>query len=198
MPIDPNNFTQLNIGEQGSIMDETAVDYGDLAPVTNPYPLASGSPVYRRRSRIVLAGQGLYDICNVSNVNINGSEYGVAVKPIIRAYDSPINYFDEVTGVSPNTPTTVVTYTVPSSKIFSFQGFKVSGDLNAKFTLLVDGTDTYTMRTTIANLDGIMYFNTPIFELNAGSYVTIEVIYYNNNVITCDFEGTIIGFNTSV
>ncbi len=198
MPIDPNNFTQLNVGEQGSIMDETAVDYGDIAPIANPYPLASGSPVYRRRSRIVLAGQGTSEICNVTNSNLAGYEYGITVKPIARAYANPINYFDEATGVSPNTPTTVATYTVPSSTIFSFQGFKVSGDLNAKFTLIVDGSDTYTIRTTNANLDGLMYFNTPIFELNSGSFITIQVVYYNNNVVTCDFEGTIIGFNTAV
>jgi hypothetical protein len=197
MPIDPNNFTQLNVGEQGSIMDETAVDYGDVAPVANPYPLSPGSPVYRRRSRIVLAGQGLYEICNVSNANLDGNEYGVAVRPIVRAYANPINYFDEALNVSPNTPTNIATYTVPASTIFSFQGFKVSGDLNAKFTVIVDGNPLYTIRTTSANLDGFLYFNTPAFELISGSFVTIQVLYYNNNVITCDFEGTIIGFNTS-
>lgn len=198
MPIDPNNFTQLNVGEQGSIMDETAVDYGDLAPITNPYPLASGSPVYRRRSRIVLTGQGLNEICNVSNSNLAGYEYGITVKPVIRAFANPINYFDQAIGVAPNTPTTIVTYAVPASTIFSFQGFKVSGDLNAKYSLVVDGTETYTLRTTVANLDGLMYFNTPIFEIGTGSNILVEVIYYNNNVVTCDFEATIIGFNTAV
>lgn len=197
MPIDPNNFTQLNVGEQGSIMDETAVDYGDLAPIANPYPLASGSPVYRRRSRIVLAGQGVYEICNVSNANIVGNEYGVAIRPIVRAYSNPINEFNNATGVSPNTPTTVVSYTVPASNIFSFQGMKVSGDLPSKFTLKVNSTEYYTLRTTSATLDGMIYFNTPVFEINAGDTVLIEVLYYNNNVITCDFEATIIGFNTS-
>ena len=198
MPIDPNNFTQLNVGEQGSIMDETAVDYGDVAPIPNPYPLASGSPVYRRRSRIVLAGQGAYEICNVNNTNLNGDEYGVAVRPIIRSYANPINEFDQATGVTPETPTTVVSYTVPSSTIFSFQGIKVSGDLPAKFTLLVNSSEYYTLRTTSANLDGIIYFNTPVFEVATGDTILIEVFYYNNNVVTCDFEATIIGFNTSV
>jgi hypothetical protein len=28
--------------------------------------------------------------------------------------------------------------------------------------------------------------------------VLIQVLYYNNNAITCDFEGTIIGFNTPI
>ena len=198
MPIDPNNFTQLNVGEQGSIMDETAVDYGDIAPIANPYPLASGSPVYRRRSRIVLAGQNAYEICHVSNTNLGGDEYGVTVRPIIRAYSNPINEFDQATGVAPETPTTVVSYTVPSSTVFSFQGIKVSGDLPAKFTLLVNSTEYYTIRTTSANLDGMIYFNTPVFEVAAGDSILIEVFYYNNNVITCDFEATIIGFNTSV
>ena len=105
MPIDPNNFTQLNVGEQGSIMDETAIDYGDVSPILNPYPLTSGSPVYRRRSRIVLAGQGLYEICNVSNANLTGSEYGVAVRPIVRTYANPINEFGDAVGASPNTLT---------------------------------------------------------------------------------------------
>lgn len=198
MPIDPNNFTQLNIGEQGSIMDETAVDYGDLSPINNPYPLTSGTPVYRRRSRIVLAGQGVYEICNVSNTNITGSEYGIAVRPIIRAYSDPVNEFDSETSVSPNTPTTVVSYNVPASNIFAFQGMKVSGDLPAKFTLKVNTTEYYTLRTTSASLDGMIYFNTPVFEISAGTTLLIEVIYYNNNVITCDFEATIIGFNISV
>lgn len=178
-------------------MDETAVDYGDLAPINNPYPLASGAPVYRRRSRIVLAGQGVYEICNVSNTSIVGNEYGVAVRPIIRAYSNPINEFNAETGVAPSTPTTVVSYTVPSSNVFSFQGMKVSGDLPAKFTLKVNSTEYYTLRTTSATLDGTIYFNTPVFEINTGDVILIEVIYYNNNAITCDFEATIIGFNTS-
>jgi hypothetical protein len=42
----------------------------------------------------------------------------------------------------------------------------------------------------------MLYFNTPVFEVNAGSVILIQVIYYNNNAITCDFEGTVIGFNT--
>jgi hypothetical protein len=197
MPIDPNNFTQLNVGEQGSIMDETAVDYGDVSPIVNPYPLASGSPVFRRRSRIVLAGQGLYEICNVSNDNLDGNEYGVAVRPIIRAYANPINEFDNANGIAPNTLTTVVSYEVPSSKVFSFMGCKVSGDVGAKFTVFVDASKVYTLRTTNANLDGIIYFNTPVFEVNAGSVILIQVVYYNNNATTCDFEGTIIGFNTT-
>jgi hypothetical protein len=198
MPIDPNNFTQLNVGEQGSIMDETAIDYGDVSPIPNPYPLTSGSPVYRRRSRIVLAGQGLYEICNVSNANLSGSEYGVAVRPIVRTYANPINEFGDAVGTAPNTPTTVVSYTVPSSTIFSFMGCKVSGDLGAKFTVYVGAVEIYTLRTTNANLDGIIYFNTPVFEVPAASVVLIKVLYYNNNAITCDFEGTIIGFNTSI
>jgi len=198
MPIDPNNFTQLNVGEQGSIMDETAIDYGDVSPILNPYPLTSGSPVYRRRSRIVLAGQGLYEICNVSNANLTGSEYGVAVRPIVRTYANPINEFGDAVGASPNTPTTVVSYTVPSSNVFSFMGCKVSGDLGAKFTVYVDAAEVYTLRTTDANLDGMIYFNTPVFEVSASSVVLIEVLYYNNNAITCDFEGTIIGFNTPI
>jgi hypothetical protein len=199
MPIDPNNFTQLNVGEQGSIMDETAVDYGDFAPITNPYPLASGAPVYRRRSRIVLAGQGVYDICNVSNDSLIGNEYGVAVRPIVRTYANPINEFGDSTGTSQNSPTTVVSYTVPSSNVFSFMGCKVSGDLGAKFTVYVDAAEVYTLRTTNANLDGMIYFNTPVFEVPASSVVLIQVIYYNNNnSITCDFEGTIIGFNTPI
>lgn len=196
MPIDPNNFTQLNIGEDGSIMDETAVDYGDVAPIANPYPLASGSPVYRRRSRIVLAGQGAYEICKVNNTNLEGNEYGVTVRPISRAYAYPINEFGSATSVPPETPTTIVSYTVPASNVFSFQGMKVSGDLPAKYTLYANLDEYYTLRTTSANLDGLIYFNTPVFELNAGDYITIEVFYYNNNVITCDFEATIIGFNT--
>ena len=198
MPIDPNNFTQLNVGEQGSIMDETAVDYGDLAPIANPYPLVSGTPVYRRRSRIVLAGQNLYEICNVGNTNVTGNEYGLIVKPINRVYGNPINEFDQVTSVSPESLTTIVSYTVPSSTIFSFQGMKVSGDLPAKYTLLVESVEYYTLRTTSANLDGIIYFNTPVFEVESGDSVFIKVFYYNNNVITSDFEATIIGFNTPV
>lgn len=198
MPIDPNSFTQLNIGEQGSIMDETAVDYGDVAPVTNPYPLPPGSPVYRKRSRFVIAGQGAYEICSVTNSNIIGDEYGVTVKPIIRAYDNSINAFDDATGISPNSDTTIVSYTVPSSTVFSFLGCKVSGDLGAKFTVFVDASIVYTLRTTNANLDGMLYFNTPVFEVAAGSVILIKAIYYNNNAVTCDFEGTIIGFNTPV
>ena len=196
MPIDPNNFTQLNVGEQGSIMDETAIDYGDVSPISNPYPLASGSPVFRRRSRIVLAGQGLYEICNVSNANSIGNEYGVAVRPIVRTYADPVNEFGDANGISPSTPTTVVSYEVPSLKVFSFMGCKVSGDLGAKFTVFVDASEVYTLRTTNANLDGMIYFNTPVFEVAAGSVILIQVIYYNNNATTCDFEGTIIGFNT--
>jgi hypothetical protein len=75
-------------------------------------------------------------------------------------------------------------------------GCKVSGDLGAKFTVFIDALAVYTLRTTNANLDGMLYFNTPVFEVNAGSVILIQVIYYNNNAITCDFEGTVIGFNT--
>jgi hypothetical protein len=196
MPIDPNNYTSLNIGESGSIRDATAVEYGDVAPVSNPYPLAPGAPVYRRRARTVVTGQNLEEITSVKNANLIGDEYGLVIKNSIRAFDNPVNEFDSAPSVNPNSLTTVTTYTVPSSTLFVFLGIKVSGDVAAKYTVNVNATTFYSLRTTATNLDGFLYFNIPPFELSASDVITIKVIYYNssNPSMACDFEGTILGF----
>lgn len=196
MPLDPNNFTILNIGDSGSIMDETAVDYGDVAPVPNPYPLIPGSSVYRRRARTVLCGQGKDEISSISNDSIVGNEYALVTRPSIRAYQNSINEYDEAIGVSPNSLTPIVSYTTPVSTVFVFTGVKVSGDVAAKYTIDVNGNPYYTMRTTAANLDGLLNFSIPPFELSATDVLTISVIYYNssNPSLSCDFESTIMGY----
>ena len=133
---------------------------------------------------------------SLKNAKLIGDEYGLVIKNSIRAFNDSINQFNSVTAINPNSLTTVTTYTVPSSTLFVFLGIKVSGDVAAKYTLNINATTFYSLRTTATNLDGFLYFNIPPFELSASDVITIKVIYYNssNPSMACDFEGTILGF----
>ncbi len=195
-----NTYTELNCGTGGSIMDEVGIDYGDVTPLPDSCAaVPPGTTVLRRRAKVIISGPNINEVTSVSNTNLIGSEYGVAVKSIDRAYATQVVYFDDVNSVSPDggsgTYTTVTTYTVPSGDTFVFQGVIVGGDIGAKFRIKTDSTVNFIVRTTNANTTNSLMFKNPPFEVASGSSVTVEVIYYNDNSsLSASFESTILGY----
>ncbi len=198
MPTD--TYTELNCGAGGSIMDEIGVDYGDITPLPDPCPpLAPGTTVLRRRSKVVISGADVNEVTTVSNTGLNGDEYGLSIRAIDRAYATAITSFDTATSVSPDdgsgTYTSVSVYTVPISSTFVFQGVVVGGDIGAKFRIKTDSTTNFIVRTSNANQTNSLMFKTPPFEVAENGVITVEVIYYNDNSsIAADFEATILGY----
>lgn len=175
-----NQFTELNPGSGGSIMDETGVTYGT-------------SPVLRRRTRLVLAGEGIDEICQVKNTNLDGTEYGLVVRSLPAIPANPILQFDTNNAVNDNVETSLVSYTVPSGVDFYFTGLSAQGDVPAVLRVYVDGACKLSFRTTASSPSLTQTFNLPPFSASAASVVSLKVTHFVSGV-TGEFEGTILGY----
>lgn len=175
-----DDYTILNPGVGGDVMDETAVTY-PTAPIT------------RKRPRVVITGEGIDDIVPALSDTPAGNEFGIATRPIFTGYPgSSLVQFNIVTLVPTSVETTVVTYTVPTGKKFYFLGYNCSGNTNAIFKLYVNGNVYFASRSSTANLNAEKTFSYPPFSVNQSITVTLKVIH--SNTASCDFEGTIIGY----
>lgn len=175
-----NQFTELNLGSGGSVMDETGVTYGS-------------SPVLRRRSRIILSGEGLNEIVEVKNTDLTGNEYGIVVRSLSTFPSNTVTEFDQNAAVSDNTETTIASYTVGAGATFYFTGVVANGDLPGRFRLYVDSNPVLSFRTVSSAPSIQQSFSMPPFTANTGQVVTLKVIHYISGV-TGEFEGTILGY----
>jgi len=101
----------------------------------------------------------------------------------------PTNTFG-TTSVASGATTIIVTYTVPTSKIFTLCGITVGGNEQAIFDLNIDGSPLVRIRNSGAERTKTQ----PICaeeELAAGVVITITAT--NNSNHTRPFEGTIFG-----
>lgn len=175
-----NQFTELNVGSGGSVMDETGVTYGS-------------SPVLRRRSRIVLTGENISDICEVKNTSLNGSEYGLVVRSLPTIPANSILEFDTNNSISDNLETVLVTYTVAGGTTFYFTGISAQGDVPAVYRIYVDSSCKFSFRTTASSPSVVQSFNMPPFSAPSTSVVTIKVEHFMSGV-TAECEATLLGF----
>ena len=94
--------------------------------------------------------------------------------------------------VAPNTPTVIATYTVPTGKTLDVDAFVVWGDVDAAWTLSVDGTPVGGTRTSPSKLsDSIAY--TVSIPVAAGSTVQVQATHYasSSQLLYANLEGNI-------
>lgn len=176
-----DDYTVLNPGEGGDVMDESLVVY-------------PSAPNNRKRPRIVITGEGIDDIVPAQSTNVNGNEFGLITRPVISNYPgNEQNTFDYVTLVAASIETTITSYTVPTDETFYFIGFNVSGNSNAIFKLYVAGNVVLASRTSVANLTLSMQYSYSPIKVNEGDTIEIKVTHNRIN-FECDFEATILGY----
>jgi hypothetical protein len=175
-----DDYTILNPGVGGDVMDETLVVY-------------PSAPTNRKRPRVVITGEGIDDIVPAQIIPTDGSEFGLVTRPIVPNYPgTEANTFGIVSLVLTGIETTVVTYTVPVGKTFYFIGLNTSGNANALYKLYVDGSVIIAGRSSVANLTlNLTYSYSPI-KVVAGDTIAIKVTHQAG--VSCDFEGTILGY----
>lgn len=178
-----DDYTVLNPGAGGDVMDESLVVY-------------PSAPTNRKRPRVVITGEGLDDIVPAQTTNPIGDEFGLVTRPIVSSYPgTEANTYDDVTLVPTSAETTIVTYTVPLGNTFYFIGLNASGNANALYRLYVDGNIVLAARSSVANLTvSLSYAHSPI-KVVAGDTISIKVIHEAS--VSCDFEGTILGYTLS-
>lgn len=174
-----DDFTILNPGVDGDVMDETAVTY-------------ASAPLVRKRPRVVITGNNLGEIVSALDNPPVGDEFGLVVRPIVSGYPGTlIHAFDTETAVISETETTIVTYTVPASKTFYFVGLSASGNTSAIFKLYVNSNIILAGRTSAANLNLDKTFHQSPVSVPALSSISIKVYHYTT--VSCEFEATIFG-----
>jgi len=175
-----DDFTILNPGDGGSVMDETGVIY-------------PSAPFVRKRPRVVITGEGIDDIVPAISTKPTGLEFGITTRPVLEYSGESITIFNFTTLVPTNTETTVTTYTVPVGKTFNFLGFVASGNANALYKLYIAGSPVLAGRSSVANLTLQMTYAMSPFQALAGETIVLRATHHAN--VGCDFEGTILGFN---
>ena len=175
-----NVFTELNVGSGGSVMDETGIAY-------------PSSPVLRRRTRIVLAGDGIDELVKVSNTELDGDEYGLVTRSLQAFPANSITNYNAQPTVAYNTETTICSYTVPAGANFYFTGLVTHGDVPSVFRVYVGATCKLSFRSVSSNPTVQQNFNTPCFKATSAAVVTIKAIHYMNGT-TGDYEATILGY----
>lgn len=174
-----DDFTILNPGVDGDVMDETRVTYAT-------------SPTIRKRPRVVITGENLGEIVPALDGSPAGDEFGLVVRPISSGYTGSLVYaYDASTAVAASTETTIATYTVPAGQNFYFIGLSASGNTSAVFKLYIDSDVVLSGRTSIANLNLDKTFHQAPVSAAANSVVSLKVYHYTPT--NCEFEGTIFG-----
>lgn len=175
-----NDYTILNPGIGGDVMDETLVVY-------------PSAPTNRKRPRIVITGQGIDEVNDVKNANVIGSEYGLVTRPIVPNYPgTETNTFGEATLVPNNSETTIVAFTAPVAQTFYFVGVHASGNSNAIFKVYVDGVAVLAGRTSVANLNWSQAYSFSPIKVAEGVTISVKVTHFAG--IACDFESTLLGY----
>lgn len=99
------------------------------------------------------------------------------------------NQYSEVLSVAGLATVTVLTYTVPASKIFRIKRVDFSGGNRAIYTLDINGATASTKRLYYARFNG--EFVMEYVELTAGDIV--KVIVENKTNMVADFNANLIG-----
>jgi hypothetical protein len=178
---DADNYTQLNPGQGGDFMDETAVTY------------TSGPPT-RKRPRVVLAGEGTTDIVPTPITDPTGTEPAILNRPIHSPYPGTlVSTLASVSSIAANTESTVVSYTVPAGKKFYFLGFCANGDIDALYKLYLGVGPVLSGRTSVAVPTVNINFPYSILVAAEGLTLRLKVTHYATG-LNGNFEGTIIGY----
>jgi hypothetical protein len=180
-----NKFTQLNIGTDGNIMDETGITYPD-------------GPPDRRRARVVISGDEIDKLSDVKNTQNTGSEYGLVTR-VIAPWQGGLSYeFGFATITNADALTEIVSYTVPVDATYYLTGLNCSADSVGVFKVFVnDGSgdsQVLQFRNNITNLNVIVSNEMPMVQVDSGSVITL----YAQNTTTPAmslYEGTLMGFN---
>jgi hypothetical protein len=174
-------YTVLNPGFGGSVMDETTIPY-------------SGS-VYedRRRARIILAGDTQDKLVQVKNGTLTGNEYALTTREIPTWQQSLTYEYGDANIAKGNPETAVVSYTVPSGKMYYFTGLNGSAAAVGVFRGYLDGNQFCQMRNNITNLNVNMNSSIPLIKANPSQVVSIKA--ENLSTLSSEsFEATMYGF----
>ncbi len=100
-----------------------------------------------------------------------------------------VNEYDTAAAVAKDTPTTIVSYTVPVGKTFYFKGVEASGENRAKYDVLIGGSVEATKRTyqPVFNAEFLFYNH----KVTAGTVILVRVEHNRPNA--GDFEARISG-----
>ena len=176
-----DNYTELNPGVGGDIMDETGVTYPT-------------SPTTRKRPRVVITGEGIDDIVPTPGASPGGTEPGLIVRPIYSPYPgTSIADLGTVSSVASASETTITSYTVSAGNTFYFLGFMGHGDINAVYRIYVESTAKLAGRSSVANPTLQINFPYSVFSVAETETIYLKV-EHDASGIQGDFEGTIIGY----
>ena len=176
-----SDYTQLNPGVGGDVMDETGVTF----------PVA---PTLRKRPRVVVTGEGVSDIVPAPSTPPAGTEPGLINRPIHSPYPgTPVASLATVALVPSSSETTIASYTVPVAQTFYFLSFVCSGDIHGLFKLYVDSTAVLSARTSVAAPTAQVGFPYAPFTAAAGQTVRLKVTHYASG-LQGNFEATIVGY----
>lgn len=181
-----NKFTQLNLGVDGNIMDETGITY------TVP-----GEPTDRRRARVVVAGDDIDKLADVRDTQNTGGEYALTVRVIEPWQGGLFAEFGFATLTNANPLTELVSYTVPVGSRFYLTGINCSADAVGVFKVLVDdGTgesQVLQFRNNVTNYNVIASSSMPMIQVDAGSVVYLKAAN-TTTPSAATFEGTLLGY----
>lgn len=184
-----DGFVTLNPGLNGEIMDEERV---------GPYGVA---PFFRLRSRVVVAGTAVQAIADVIDYAPAVDACGLVVRPVVDpTIPQPIGLpgttiveYGDISSISSNIETTVVSFIVPVSQVFSVIGFVCSGNVEAQYILKVDGVTKMVSRSSPASPTTDISFKLAVPIATGGQTVALRAIHFALPV-SADFNGTILGY----
>jgi hypothetical protein len=102
----------------------------------------------------------------------------VVISSGIPAFDSTFNSYSE--GLVPfDTPTTILTYTVPALEVVYVLGMVCWGDTDGEFFIYVDGIQRGGGRTTAATPTFTGDYTAAPISATAAQVITIKVNHYN-------------------
>ena len=179
-----DDYTQLNQGMGGDVMDETGVRY------------PSGPPV-RKRPRLVLTGEQAAEIASVANHAPVGDEYGLIVRNIPSPPGTSVIHYGEITAVPSHAEISTISYTVPPGMVFSFTGFTASGQFACKYKIYLNTNVIFCSRTTAADLNSIISFQNAVLPFPENTIISLRVTHSEDG-FQGEFEGTLLGHNLPV
>ena len=93
--------------------------------------------------------------------------------------------------ITANTETTVVSYTVPSGKVFKLTGWRANGKAHAVFSLFLNGDKVVEERNSVASPNVGDNLGVGL-KAEAAEVITIKVLHHEMGK-TVNFHGTILG-----
>lgn len=177
-------FTTLNPGSSGDSMDESGISYGS-------------APTLRKRPRVVIGGDDAAgSLAGVINTQPVGSEYGLVTRnipAIAPVAGTPIAQYGNTTLVSSGSETTVASYTVPTGHTFYVCSFVATGNVNARYTLYLNGQATLVGISSVANLNVDLSMRDTRIGIGESLVVNVTASHANSG-IQANFDATILGY----